>query len=108
MFLAQILRSASRLDPKEINTISKYMNAFLPFLFAMYLSTVFGRWWTMRTAGIGQMWQVVDDLCILTAVNCPGEQFKAHREAMLRYGLLCQALIYQLARNEPDLKQLVK
>lgn len=103
--LAQVLRSASRLNAKEMVTISKYMNAFLPFLFAMYLSTVFGRWWTMRTAGIGQMWQVVDDLCILMAVNCPGEKFKAQKDAMLRYGLLCQALIYQIARNPTPTEQ---
>merc|ERR1719428_1907520 len=42
------------------------------------------------------------------AVNCSGSKFEAQRKAMLRYGLLCQALIYQIARNEPDLKQLVK
>jgi len=108
MVLLSTVKYASKLDDKSIRTLSSYLNSFMPFFFAMYLNVVFGRWWTMRTAGLGAMWQAVDDMCVILASHCPGEQFEQQRSTLLRYGLLCQALIYQVARKKLDLDQLVE
>lgn len=107
LVLLSTIRYASKLDDKSIRTLSSYLNSFMPFFFAMYLNVVFGRWWTMRTAGLGAMWQVVDDLCVILASHCPGDKFEQQRSTLLRYGLLSQALIYQVARKQVYLEQLV-
>merc|ERR1719387_963099 len=98
---------ANKLDDNPIQSLSSYLTGFMPFFFAMYLNVVFSRWWTMRTSGIGAMWQAVDDLCVMLATHCRGSIFEGRRDAMLRYGLLSQALIYHAARGHTDLKPLV-
>jgi predicted membrane chloride channel (bestrophin family) len=107
MVLLSGVKYAERLDDRPIRTLSKYLNSFMPFFFAMYLNVVFNRWWTMRTAGLGSMWQAVDDLCVMLASHCPGDEHKEQRGAMLRYGMLSQALIYHTARKDLDLQRLV-
>jgi predicted membrane chloride channel (bestrophin family) len=107
LILLSTIRYAAKLDDKSIRTLSSYLNSFMPFFFAMYLNVVFGRWWTMRTAGLGTMWQCIDDLCVILASHCPGERFESQRSTLLRYGLLSQALIYQVARKEIALQELV-
>jgi len=107
MMLLSGVKYAERLDDRPIKTLSSYLNSFMPFFFAMYLNVVFGRWWTMRTAGLGSMWQAVDDLCVMLASHCPGEKHKEERGAMLRYGMLSQALIYHTARKDLNLQRLV-
>lgn len=106
--LLSTIRYASKLDDKSIRTLSSYLTSFMPFFFAMYLNVVFGRWWTMRTAGLGAMWQAVDDMCVILASHCPGDKFESQRSTLLRYGLLSQALIYQVARKEVDLQELLE
>lgn len=101
-------KDPANVDCTPIKNLSTYLNGFMPFFFAMYLNVVFNRWWTIRTAGLGAMWQTVDDLCVMLATYCPGKHMEDKRNAMLRYGLLCQALMYQTGRNNPDLKQLVE
>eukprot|EP00746_Dinoflagellata_sp_MGD_P102243 gnl/MRDRNA2_/MRDRNA2_41772_c0_seq2.p1 gnl/MRDRNA2_/MRDRNA2_41772_c0~~gnl/MRDRNA2_/MRDRNA2_41772_c0_seq2.p1 ORF type:complete len:525 (+),score=89.48 gnl/MRDRNA2_/MRDRNA2_41772_c0_seq2:53-1627(+) len=108
MLLLSTIRYAAKLDDKSIRTLSSYLNSFMPFFFAMYLNVTFGRWWTMRTAGLGTMWQAVDDMCVILASHCPGEKFETQRHTLLRYGLLSQALIYQVARKQINLQELVE
>lgn len=54
------------------------------------------------------MWQAVDDLGVILASHCPGDHFKEQRGAMLRYGMLSQALIYHTARKDLNLETLVE
>lgn len=108
MVLLSTVKYAERLDDRPIRTLSSTLNRFMPFIFAMYLNVVFGRWWTMRTQGLGSMWQAVDDLGVILASHCPGDHFKEQRGAMLRYGMLSQALIYHTARKDLNLETLVE
>lgn len=110
LFFCWVMKEASRLDESALVTISNYLNAFMPFFFAMYLSAVFDRWWGIRTSGLGAMWDAVDDLGMIISTSLIGdkEKFETHRKAQLRYGMLAQALIFQTARKEEDLPALVK
>eukprot|EP00746_Dinoflagellata_sp_MGD_P137150 gnl/MRDRNA2_/MRDRNA2_70974_c0_seq1.p1 gnl/MRDRNA2_/MRDRNA2_70974_c0~~gnl/MRDRNA2_/MRDRNA2_70974_c0_seq1.p1 ORF type:complete len:650 (+),score=98.68 gnl/MRDRNA2_/MRDRNA2_70974_c0_seq1:99-2048(+) len=108
LFFCWIMKDASKLDDSALSSLSSYLNAFMPFFFAMYLSAVFDRWWGIRTEGIGRMWNVVDDLGMIMTTSLIGdkEQFSMHRKAQLRYGMLSQTLIFQQARQQVDLMSL--
>eukprot|EP00746_Dinoflagellata_sp_MGD_P137729 gnl/MRDRNA2_/MRDRNA2_71491_c0_seq2.p1 gnl/MRDRNA2_/MRDRNA2_71491_c0~~gnl/MRDRNA2_/MRDRNA2_71491_c0_seq2.p1 ORF type:complete len:587 (+),score=69.65 gnl/MRDRNA2_/MRDRNA2_71491_c0_seq2:67-1761(+) len=96
--------------PQNDGPISKLSTLFMgtmPFFLAMYINTAFNRWWTMLTGGLGGVWQNVNQLCFLMASHLEGEQHKDKRDAMLRYGLLAQELLYQTLRKNIDIPYLL-
>jgi hypothetical protein len=76
---------------KDFKRVNDYLMTFLPFFFAMYLNTIIGRWWAMRTCGIGALTSTIMDMYNLLAVCSKGSSaVDEHHPAQvaLRYGLL--------------------
>lgn len=62
------------IDYKIAQALSAYFNVFLPFLFGIYLNNVFTRWWNMRTLGIGELNNSVNNLCVIVASHLKGPE----------------------------------
>jgi predicted membrane chloride channel (bestrophin family) len=96
------------IDYKIAQALSAYFNVFLPFLFGIYLNNVFTRWWNMRTLGIGELNNSVNNLCVIMASHLTGPEGGRPRHLLVRYGLLSLELIYRAARGtDGDLSDLV-
>eukprot|EP00927_Polykrikos_kofoidii_P050782 TRINITY_DN44655_c0_g1_i1.p1 TRINITY_DN44655_c0_g1~~TRINITY_DN44655_c0_g1_i1.p1 ORF type:complete len:588 (-),score=62.92 TRINITY_DN44655_c0_g1_i1:217-1980(-) len=97
----EILRSFVPLD-----WLLTWVGLSTVLLLGIYLNFVLRRWWEVVIHGIGGMWQEVNSLCLLIACICPEIEHKPHRRALIRYGLLCQSLIYHAARGLDGLQEL--
>mmetsp|Transcript_50243 Transcript_50243/g.135222 ORF Transcript_50243/g.135222 Transcript_50243/m.135222 type:complete len:409 (+) Transcript_50243:2-1228(+) len=106
--LLMIMEKPYVIDYQTASALSAYFNVFLPFLFGIYLNNVFTRWWTMRTLGIGDLNNSVNNLCVIVASHLRGPEGVWPRRLLVRYGLLSLELIYRAARNtDGDLSDLV-
>merc|ERR1719456_22468 len=104
-----LIPDPSKIDHTSVSDLSKYFNMILPFLFGIYLNNIFGRWWTMRTEGIGNINNAVNNLSVILSSQSRGSQFIEARHIMLRYGLLSHELTFRIARGtDKDLADLVK
>jgi len=103
-----LIPDPSKINHASVSELSKYFNMILPFLFGIYLNNIFGRWWTMRTEGIGNVGNAVNNLCVILSSQSRGSQFIEARHVMLRYGLLSHELTFRIARGtDKDLADLV-
>merc|ERR1719473_764800 len=70
---------------------------------------MFGRWWAMRTEGIGMINNSVNNLSIMLSSQCHGSYFVEAQHVMLRYGLLSHELTFRIARGtDGDLTDMLK
>lgn len=106
--LLLVMEKPYLIDYKIAQALSAYFNVFLPFLFGIYLNNIFTRWWTMRTLGIGDLNNSVNNLCVIAASHFGGPEGARPRHLLVRYGLLSLELIFRGARNtHGDLSDLV-
>lgn len=89
----------AKIDATSAKELSTYFNSILPFLFGIYLNNLFGRWWAMRTEGIGMINNSVNNLSVMLSSQCHGSKFAEAQHVMLRYGLLSHELTFRIARG---------
>uniref|UniRef100_A0A7S1RW34 Bestrophin homolog n=1 Tax=Alexandrium catenella TaxID=2925 RepID=A0A7S1RW34_ALECA len=92
----------AKINPDALSKVSDYFNMFLPFLFGIYLNTIFTRWWEMRTNGVGGINNSLNSMCMILAVNVRGTECTDTKKLLLRYGLLAHELVYRAARSTDD------
>lgn len=82
------------------------MTGLAAFLLTFYTSVTVGRWWTMRTAGVGTIKAATVDLCLLLQQCVTTEQQVL--SAVQRYGRASLMLIFLWRRAElGDLKTIM-
>jgi len=95
---------------ESFETMANYFTALIGFMISMFVTTLFGRWWAIRTDGLGGLWGAVDDLIVLLSIHMPSRDDRAIKERILRLGLLSHRLVYAQAQSlesREHLKQLV-
>jgi len=95
---------------ESFETMANYFTALIGFMISMFVTTLFGRWWAVRTDGLGGLWGAVDDLIVILSIHMPSRNDRAIKERILRLGLLSHRLVYAQAQNletREHLKQLV-
>jgi hypothetical protein len=104
-----LVPTPAKIDYASARELSAYFNMILPFLFGIYLNNIFGRWWTMRTEGIGMINNSVNNLSVMLSSQCHGSEFLEAQHVMLRYGLLTHELTFRIARGtDGDMTDMVK
>lgn len=95
-------REHYRDDIADLDELFMFFNSLLSFLLALYVSRAVERWWEMRIACIGALWDTIDRLSMWAAAwwgrGTPEDT--AARALVLRYGLLSHALLFKEARGE--------
>eukprot|EP00746_Dinoflagellata_sp_MGD_P040368 gnl/MRDRNA2_/MRDRNA2_197479_c0_seq1.p1 gnl/MRDRNA2_/MRDRNA2_197479_c0~~gnl/MRDRNA2_/MRDRNA2_197479_c0_seq1.p1 ORF type:complete len:579 (-),score=60.35 gnl/MRDRNA2_/MRDRNA2_197479_c0_seq1:61-1797(-) len=105
------VESVSNFEPRNNTSLEKlamYLLSFMPFFLAMYVGTTFNRWWTIRTQGLGVLWNSATHLAVLTVTHLPDDKFKVHQDKIIRYTTLTNRLIWQQCRNELDIETLAQ
>eukprot|EP00746_Dinoflagellata_sp_MGD_P070403 gnl/MRDRNA2_/MRDRNA2_28833_c0_seq2.p1 gnl/MRDRNA2_/MRDRNA2_28833_c0~~gnl/MRDRNA2_/MRDRNA2_28833_c0_seq2.p1 ORF type:complete len:470 (+),score=63.82 gnl/MRDRNA2_/MRDRNA2_28833_c0_seq2:75-1484(+) len=76
-----------------------YLNTICPFLVGLYIREVLMRWWSLRQ-DIMVFHSAIYDLCMHFATcDVPRPRY----ERVVRYGLIAQVLLFQIARKAVDL-----
>lgn len=101
----------AKIDYASARELSAYFNMILPFLFGIYLNNIFGRWWTMRTEGIGMINNSVNNLSVMLSSQSTflESRFLEAKHVLLRYGLLTHELTFRIARGtDGDMTDMVR
>mmetsp|Transcript_84986 Transcript_84986/g.237374 ORF Transcript_84986/g.237374 Transcript_84986/m.237374 type:complete len:262 (-) Transcript_84986:347-1132(-) len=75
---------------------------------SMFVTTLFGRWWSIRKDGVGGLWGAIDDLMLILSIQLPGKEHREVKERILRLGLLSHRLIYAQAQGMESREDLQK
>lgn len=92
---------------KGLQTLDTLLMSFMPFFLASYLGTCFLRFWTIRTQGLGAIYNVINQLSLLMVTNLSKEQCQLQYDALVRYGTLLNSLLFLVLRGENKLDGLV-
>jgi len=86
---------------EEMRGFMDGLDALLAFFAGMYLDIILGRWWTMRSEGVGGVINAVTDISLSLAglLHANTKEEEQVKNLVLRYGLLSHALIYGEARD---------
>lgn len=76
-----------------------YFEALIGFMVSMFVTTLFGRWWSIRKDGVGGLWGAIDDLMLILSIQLPGKEHREVKERILRLGLLSHRLVYARAQD---------
>ena len=89
-------------DLDELYELHHFFNGLLAFLLALYVSRAVARWWEMRIACVGALWDSIDRLSLWAAAwwSAGTAADTAARALVLRYGLLSHALLFKQARGQ--------
>ena len=94
--------SSDLYDLDELSELQHFLNGLLAFLLALYVSNAVARWWEMRNACVGVLWDSIDRLSMWAAawMSTGTVADTAARALILRYGLLSHALLFKHARGQ--------
>jgi hypothetical protein len=78
-----------------------FMNGLCTFLLSLFVSLSLTRWWNLRYSCLGELWNVVAEMTMLSCTYLSSDVEKRMiREQLLKYGLLSFSLVFKDARGE--------
>jgi hypothetical protein len=90
-----------------LTLLSTYLNGFVPFVLGMYLSLALERWWKLRIAALGKVFDAVACTMMIVGRCCESEQSNPTRDQVLRYGLVSILLLVKAARGKEEINDLI-
>eukprot|EP00931_Biecheleriopsis_adriatica_P047600 TRINITY_DN27457_c0_g1_i1.p1 TRINITY_DN27457_c0_g1~~TRINITY_DN27457_c0_g1_i1.p1 ORF type:complete len:576 (-),score=94.25 TRINITY_DN27457_c0_g1_i1:61-1671(-) len=92
------------------------LQRFCPFLFGLFVSTMLGRWWALRTQGVGSVADhIVNVSCFLTANaarrlprKSDWDLFRVEHNKVIRFGMASLSCLAWESRGGGRLEDLVK
>jgi hypothetical protein len=104
--LAYFTADKSDFDYTKLESVSNYLNMFIPFILGLYVSLVLARWWTLRTDGIGKVLDSAQNLILICVAVLPGQEFHEWHDQVLKYALASVSLVVQTVRNKGNIDML--
>merc|ERR1719498_1208945 len=65
------LSNASDFDYTKLESVSNYLNMFIPFILGLYVSLALARWWSLRTDGIGKVIDAAQNIVLICVAYLP-------------------------------------
>jgi len=93
-------------DYTKLETVSNYLNMFIPFILGLYVSLTLQRWWELRTNGIGKVLDAAQNLVMICVALLPGVEFQEFHDQVLKYALASVSLVVQTVRNKENVEAL--
>lgn len=91
-----------------LTKLSSYLNGFVPFVLGMYLSLAIARWWKLRIAALGKVFDAVANTMVIVGKCCIQERFHPVRDQALRYSLVSILLLLKAARRKEEITDLIE
>eukprot|EP00419_Tripos_fusus_P007253 CAMPEP_0172673176 /NCGR_PEP_ID=MMETSP1074-20121228/11991_1 /TAXON_ID=2916 /ORGANISM="Ceratium fusus, Strain PA161109" /LENGTH=409 /DNA_ID=CAMNT_0013490445 /DNA_START=72 /DNA_END=1301 /DNA_ORIENTATION=- len=94
-------------DLKAMDRLAHQINSFVPFCLGLYVSLSLQRWWTLRVAALGKVFDSFCNLAMLISCELHAKKWTDLRTQVLKYGFGSLTLLTQAARDKEDLQKLV-
>jgi len=104
--LAYFFSNVASFDYTKLESVSNYLNMFIPFILGLYVSLALARWWILRTDGIGKVLDSAQNLTLVCAALLPGPEFQEWHDQVTKYALASVSLIVQTVRNKANVEAL--
>jgi len=83
---------------KELTDLTKYLGGLAVFLLGFYTSVSVGRWWRLRTSGVGNIWSATSQLTLYISTFVTRDEEVI--SAIQRVGRGSMALVFKAQRGE--------
>lgn len=93
-------------DSSNLESVSNYLNMFIPFILGLYVSLSLTRWWSLRTDGIGKVLDSAQNLSLVCVALLPGPEWQDWHDQVLKYALASISLIVQTVRCKDGIESL--
>jgi len=105
LFFSVFGKSAETLDLSNLESMTKYMSSLTGFILGLFVSLALGRWWSMRTDCLGELWGAITDVSYTLALAFPESSDPSYlemRSRAIRYGLASHALVFKTAQQDDE------
>lgn len=100
-------KELAELSTESIEQLTTYINSFLPFVLALYVSLTLQRWWALRVQALGQLFNALSNTVMIMSCTIPGEQFAGAREQVEKLGMASIMLLLMAARGKDNSGSLI-
>mmetsp|Transcript_28360 Transcript_28360/g.64223 ORF Transcript_28360/g.64223 Transcript_28360/m.64223 type:complete len:431 (-) Transcript_28360:121-1413(-) len=97
----------AHVETAPLEHLAAQINAFVPFVLALYVSLTITRWWQLRVVALGKVFDALASICMLINNELHEKKWMEVRTHVAKYGFAGIELIVQAARNEPDMNRLL-
>jgi len=95
-----------KLDTDPLETLAAQITAFVPFVLALYVSLTLSRWWALRTAALGKVFDAFANISMIISCELYDKKWLELRTQVAKYGFASVQLLMQAARMKENLKTL--
>jgi len=87
--------------------LSLQINQFVPFCLAYYVALSLNRWWALRVAALGQVFDSFANVSMLVSCELSDKKWIDLRNQVAKYGIASIELLVQAARDKANLENLL-
>jgi len=95
-------------DVEPLNNLASQVNAFVPFVLALFVSLTLSRWWALRVTALGKVFDSLANTCMIVASELNDLRWEEVRLGVMKYGMASVELLVQAAREADEIESLVE
>jgi len=96
----------SRLEVEPLDALAEQVNAFVPFVLALFVSLTLSRWWSLRVTALGKVFDSLANTCMIVASELNDLKWRDVRTGVMKYGMASVELLVQAAREAEEVDAL--
>lgn len=96
----------SSLEVEPLDALAEQVNAFVPFVLALFVSLTLSRWWSLRVTALGKVFDSLANTCMIVASELNDLKWRDVRTGVMKYGMASVELLVQAAREAEEVDAL--
>jgi hypothetical protein len=96
------------MEVEPLNNLASQVNAFVPFVLALFVSLTLSRWWALRVTALGKVFDSLANTCMIVASELNDLRWEEVRFGVMKYGMASVELLVQAARDHDEIDSLVE
>jgi len=101
------LSKLQSLNLKPLQALSLQINSFVPFCLAYYVALSLNRWWALRVAALGKVFDSFANVSMLVSCELSDKKWIDLRNQVAKYGIASIELLVQAARDKENIQALL-
>jgi hypothetical protein len=102
------MESLKTLEVEPLDALADQVNAFVPFVLALFVSLTLSRWWSLRVTALGKVFDSLANTCMIVASELNDLKWRDVRTGIMKYGMASVELLVQAAREAEEIDICVK
>jgi len=104
----QDINKLASMDVEPLNSLASQVNAFVPFVLALFVSLTLSRWWALRVTALGKVFDSLANTCMIVASELNDLRWEEVRLGVMKYGMASVELLVQAAREADEIESLAE